>query len=173
MWTQQFISIGDNKMAQSDILLVLDGIDGETKDSQHPKAIEIESYSWGETQTGSMGAGTGGGAGKVLMQDFHFTKRLDKASAKLFMACATGEHVKSAKLIVRKAGGDQKTYYTVTFTDLLISSFQTSGHGGAETTESISFNFAKVEMDYKPQDEKGELGGSIKAGYDVKLNKKV
>src|SRR3982750_57940 len=116
-------------MAQGDILLKFEGIEGESKDSAFPNSIEIESYSWGETNGGSMGSGTGGGSGKVVMQDFHFTKRLDKASSKLFLHCATGKHVPSAKLIVRKAGGDQKVYYTVTFTDLLVSSFQTSGHG--------------------------------------------
>lgn len=161
-------------MAQSDILLKFEGdIEGETKDTAFPKAIEIDSYSWGESNAGSMGAGTGGGTGKVSMQDFHFTKGLDKASPKLMLACALGTHIPSAKLICRKAGGDKKVYYTVTFTDLLISSFQSSGHGSAETTESIAFNFAKIEVDYKPQDEKGELGGSVKAGYDIKKGTKV
>jgi len=38
----------------------------------------------------------GGGAGKVSVQDFNFTMHVNKASPKLFLACATGQHIKEA-----------------------------------------------------------------------------
>src|SRR3712207_8560183 len=37
----------------------------------------------------------GGGAGKVTMQDFHFTMKMNKASPKLMLACAQGDHIRS------------------------------------------------------------------------------
>jgi type VI secretion system secreted protein Hcp len=40
-------------------------------------------------------------------------------------------------------------------------------------SESVSLNFAKIEFDYKEQKPDGTLGGSVKAGWDVKANKKV
>ena len=67
------------------------------------------------------------------MQDFHFTMSTNKASPKLFLACANGEHIKSAKLTCRKAGKDQQDYLKVTFTDLLVSQFQTNGDANAST----------------------------------------
>jgi len=158
-----------------DYFLKLDGIDGESKDHKHKGEIELQSWSFGSSNAGSHAAGGGGGAGKVSMQDFHFVMNTSKASPKLFLACATGEHIKKAVLITRKAGTEQQEYMKVTFTDLLVSSYQTGGsaHGGDIPTEQISLNFAKIEFEYKEQKPDGSLGGAVKAGYDVKANKKV
>jgi type VI protein secretion system component Hcp len=46
----------------------------------------------------------GSGAGKVQMQDFHFVMRANKASTKLMLACASGEHIPDGLLTCRKAG---------------------------------------------------------------------
>src|SRR5215207_1300961 len=120
----------ENEMAV-DYFLKLDGIDGESADSKHKGQIDLQSFSWGETQTGTHGAGGGGGAGKVQMQDFHFVMKAGKASPKLFLACAEGEHIKKAVLTCRKAGKEQQAFLEVTMSDVLISSYQTSGssHG--------------------------------------------
>ena len=158
-----------------DYFLKLDGIDGESKDSKHSGEIDLESFSWGETQTGSHSFGGGGGAGKVQMQDFHFVMKANKASPKLFLACAEGEHLKKAVLTCRKAGKEQQEFLKVTMSDLLVSSFQTSGssHGDEVPTDQVSLNFSKIEIEYKEQKADGTLGGSVKGGYDVKANKKV
>ena len=158
-----------------DYFLKLDGIDGESKDSKHSGEIDLESFSWGETQTGTHSAGGGGGAGKVQMQDFHFVMKCNKASAKLFLACAEGEHIKKGVLVCRKAGKEQQEFLKVTMSDLLISSFQTSGssHGDEVPTDQVSLNFSKIEFEYKDQKADGTLGGTTKAGYDVKEMKKV
>jgi type VI secretion system secreted protein Hcp len=158
-----------------DYFLKIDGIDGESKDSKHSGEIDLESFSWGETQTGSHAFGGGGGAGKVQMQDFHFVMKANKASAKLFLACAEGEHIKKGVLVCRKAGKEQQEFLKVTMSDLLVSSFQTSGssHGDEVPTDQISLNFSKIEYEYKDQKADGTLGGTTKAGYDVKAMKKV
>ena len=161
-------------MAAVDYFLKIDGIEGEAEDAKHGKEIEVLSWSWGEAQVGSHTHGTGGGAGKVSMQDFHFTMTACKASPKLFLACATGEHIKSAVLTCRKAGKEQQEYLKYTFTELLISSYQTGGSAGnVVPTDSISFNFTKIETSYKVQKADGTLGDEFKAGYDLKKNVKV
>jgi len=108
-------------MAVVDYFLKIDGIEGEAQDKTHKNEIQLESWSFGETQSGTSGQGGGAGAGKVAMQDFHFVMRVSKASPKLFLSCANGEHIKKAVLTVRKAGKDQQEYLKWTFTDLLIS----------------------------------------------------
>jgi len=60
------------------------GIEGEAEDKTHKSEIELESWSFGESNSGSHAGGTGGGAGKVSMQDFHFVMKVNKASPKLF-----------------------------------------------------------------------------------------
>src|SRR5690348_15275823 len=160
-------------MAVVDYFLKLDGIDGEATDHKHGKEIEVESWSWGEVQSGTSAHGSGGGAGKVSMQDFHFTMHVNKASPKLMLACATGEHIKKAVLTCRKAGKEQHEFYKITLSDLLVSSFQTGGSGQADIVpvDQVSLNFAKIEWEYKEQKPDGSLGGSVKAGYDVKAQK--
>jgi type VI secretion system secreted protein Hcp len=95
-------------MASVDYFLKIDGIDGESTQKGHEKEIELMSFSWGESNAGSFAGNMGGGSGKVSMQDFHFTVPINKSSPKLFLACATGEHIKSAVLTCRKAGKTQQ-----------------------------------------------------------------
>lgn len=160
-------------MAAVDFFLKIEGIEGESADSKHKGEIDVESWSWGANNAGSHAAGGGGGVGKVNMQDFHFTAHMNKATPKLMLACATGEHIKKATLVCRKAGKDQQEYLKVTFTDLLVSSYQTGGHGNAVAADQIALNFAKIEFEYKEQKPDGTLGGAVKAGWDLKLNKAV
>ena len=67
---------------------------------------------------------------------------------------------------------EQQEYLKWTFTDLLVSSFQTGGAGAGDVLpmDQISFNFAKIECEYKEQKPDGTLGGTIKAYYDMKQN---
>jgi len=156
-------------MSDVDYFLKIDGIKGESQDTKHAGEIEIQSFSWGATQSGSFAQGGGGGAGKVNMQDFHFTVFHGVASPKLMLACATGQHIPSATLTARKAGKDQQEYMKVAFYDLLISSFQTGGSSGSvNPTDQVSFNFGKIEHEYKEQTKGGTLGGTVKAMFDLK-----
>jgi type VI secretion system secreted protein Hcp len=160
-------------MAVVDYFLKIDGIPGESADSKHKDEIELESFSWGAVQTGAPGHGGGGGAGKVQMQDFHFVMTVNKASPKLFLACATGQHLKQATFVARKAGKAQQEFLLYKFTDILVSSYQTGGSSGGDLLpmDQISFNFGRIEVEYRPQKPDGTLGPPGKAGWDAKKNK--
>jgi type VI secretion system secreted protein Hcp len=160
-------------MAAVDLYLKIEGIEGESSDAKHKGSIELDSWSWGATQSGSHASGSGGGAGKVNMHDFHGVMKVNKASPKMMLACATGEHLKKAVLTCRKAGKEQQEYLKITFTDLLVSSYQTGISGGLIPTEQFSLNFARVEIEYKEQKPDGTLGHAHKAGYCLKTNKPV
>ena len=159
-------------MAAVDYFIKFDGIKGESADAKHKDEVDIESWSWGESHLGASHPGGGGGAGKVSMQDFHFMMRLNTASISLMKACATGQHIKTAMLSARKAGKGQQEYLTFKFHDVLVSSFQTGGSEDAVVpADSVSFNFAKIEVEYKPQKADGSLGSPVEFRYDLKTNK--
>ena len=160
-------------MAAVDYFLKFDGIKGESTDAKHKDELDIESWSWGLTQSGAQGAGGGGGAGKVSLQDFHFVMRLNTASPALMKACASGQHIKLATLTARKAGKEQQEYLTFKFHDVLVSSYQTGGAEGAGPSpiDQVSLNFAKIEMEYRQQKADGSLAPAVKFGFDVKANK--
>ncbi|GAA5126820.1 type VI secretion system tube protein Hcp [Luteolibacter yonseiensis] len=142
----------------SDYYLKIEGIKGESVDSRHKDWIELDSFSWGVSNASLAGSGSGGmGTGKVSMQDFHFTMKVDKASPKLMLACATGKHIPSLQFAVSRmdgASGGTTDYYVITLTDVLVSSYQsnspqpTAGSPAGPLTASVSFNFTKIKWDY-------------------------
>ena len=158
----------------ADIFLKIDGIKGESKDDKHKDEIELLAWSWAQTQTGSAGRGGGMGTGKVEVHDISFTKNLDKATPKLMLACASGNHIPKAEMVMCKAGGEQKEYLKIELEDVMVSSYSTSGAGGGDSpTENVSLNFGKITVEYFEQDNKGTMTSAGKAGWDVKANKAV
>ena len=120
-------------MAQVDFFLKIDGVDGESGDSKHKAEIDVLSWSWGAANGGrSTFSAGGGGAGKVVMNDFTFSMTTNKASPVLMLACASGKHIPKAVLTCRKAGTEQQEYMKVTMEDLIVSSFQAAGAGGED-----------------------------------------
>lgn len=156
-----------------DMFLELDGMKGESIDKAHKDKIQVLAWSWGMSQSGSFGIGTGGGAGKVNVQDISITKYIDKASADLMYHCASGKHVAKGQLIMRKAGEKPLEYLTIKFNELIVTSISTGGSGGEDRlTENITLNFAKVEVAYKVQDEKGGGKDGGQFTWDVPGNSK-
>jgi type VI secretion system secreted protein Hcp len=161
-------------LAANDYFLKLDGITGESNDSKHKGEIDVLSFSFGETQSGTMGVGGGAGAGKVQMSDFSFTARTSKASPQLFLHCAQGKHIKQATLTVRKAGQAQQEYIKLKLTDVLISSYAIGGVEGDERpADTFSLNFVKIAFDYFAQKADGSLDAGTHAGWDLKKNVKI
>lgn len=174
MGTTAFAGAGFSNATYSgsvDYFLKIDKIEGEATDSKHAKEIDVLSWSFGESNPVQIGTG-GLGAGKVSMSDFNFMTRVSKASPLLMKACALGEHIKEVTLTARKAGGGQQEYYTIKFSDVLISSYQVSASSEVPT-ESVSFAYSKIEVEYKPQKADGTLDSPVKFGYDLKAVKKL
>jgi type VI secretion system secreted protein Hcp len=158
-----------------DMFLKLDGIKGESKDDKHKEEIHIESWSWGLSQQGNFNTGGGGGAGKVNVHDISITKYFDKSSPDLMFHLASGKHIASGLVTVRKAGEHPVEYLKIKLTDLLVSSIQHSGASGGSdlVMESLSLNFAKFNVEYSLQDEKGKGSKGGEMGWDIKANKKL
>lgn len=147
-------------------------IKGESQHARHKDEIEVLSWSWGMSQSGTMGHGGGRGAGKASFQDFSFTHHLDKASPLLMRACATGEHIKQATITVGRAGTGPQEYLVITMTDVLVTSVSTSANvEGEGTVEGVALAFAKVDLEYKPQKPDGSLDAGIHFTWNLKANK--
>ena len=157
----------------ADYYLQITGIAGESKEAKHKDWIDVLSWSFGASNPGQVTAGGGAGAGKVQMSDFNFMATTSKASPKLFLACANGQHMKEAKLSAVKAGAMQQEYLSWTFSDVLISAYQTSGSGGDVSMDSVSLAFSKVKLEYRAQKADGSLDAPIVAAWDVAANKKL
>jgi type VI secretion system secreted protein Hcp len=158
MATSIFAKIGDIK--------------GESLDSKHKGEVEVLSWSWGVTGGATIKGGGGGGAGKATFHDFNFTHHIDKASPILLKACATGQHIKEATITVRKAGKGQQEFLIIKMNDVIITGVTPSGVGDTPATaEHVALQFAKVDLEYKPQKPDGSLDAGVHFKYDIKSNK--
>jgi type VI secretion system secreted protein Hcp len=153
-----FIKIGD--------------IMGESTDDRHKSEIDVLAWAWGVSMAGSMNMGGGAGAGKPHFSDLTFTHNVDKATPNLFQTCATGKHVKEAKLTARKAGEKQQEFLLITMSEVLITHVTPTGNvADGSMVESVSLQFARVDMEYKPQKTDGSLDVGVHFTYDLKANK--
>jgi len=153
--------------AAVDLFLQIDGIDGESKAKGHEKWIELQSFSWGVSNSGSIVLGGGAGGGKASFQDFHFTKDVDASSPQLFQHVANGKHIADAVLEVVRAGPLAETFLKYTLTDVIVTSFSQSGNGDDLPVDSFSFAYRKLQEDYRMFDRAGKPGPWITASWDL------
>ena len=154
-----------------DSFLKLGSLKGESVVKGFEDQIQVLSWSWGLSQTGTTHMASGGGAGKVNVADINVTHHVDAASPALIQACCKGTHFDTATLTMNKAGGTALAYVTITLHDIIISSVNTSGAGEEQLMETFGLNFAKFKYSYQPQDNKGaKKGGAIDVTYDIAKN---
>ena len=155
-----------------DLFLNIETIKGEAQDSKHKGEMDLTQWKWGAVNAGSSHVASGGGSGKVQVQDMSVTKQVDLASPSLMLACCSGKHFPTATLTVRKAGGPQQLeYYVITMYDVVVSSW-TSGVGDVKEiqSEQVSLNFARFKIDYKVQDSRGQVGIGNEIIWDIAGN---
>lgn len=135
--------------------------------------MEILSWSWNLSQSGTAQSGTGAGSGKVAVHDLTINKFVDMASNDLITAVCKGTHFDNALLTVRKAGDTPLIYYTIEFERVLVSNYSIAGSAQSDDrlTESVSLNFAKFKITYTRQNDKGAAAGSTTSGWDIPAGK--
>ena len=152
--------------AASDMFLKLDGIKGESSDSVHPETIEIESFSWGTSNTNT--AAGGGSQGKASFSDIRLVTKLSKASPRLLTACVGGTNILSATLYARNSAATNQEYYQITLENIQISSLKQTGQRAGSTNsddrpvEEIAFYFSKITMSHTADD------GTVTTGTAVR-----
>ncbi|WP_395700759.1 Hcp family type VI secretion system effector [Aquabacterium sp.] len=150
----------------TDTHIKFDGVDGESTHKDHKGEIEVMSWSWNVTNS-NLGAGGGSGKGKANPGDFVFTHLYDKASPVLAKQSANGKHFPTVTLTARKSGEGQKDFLKVTMKEVFITSVSPAGGHGGDIVENVTMSFKDIEFEYKPQDDKGGLGGAVKFGWNV------
>ena len=156
----------------ADTFLKIAEIPGESTDENHKDWIEILSFSTGVSQAvGDRSTGGAAASGRCNHQDFSCTKMLDKASPKLALSCSKGDPLKEVTIELCRATGDKQPYMMYKLTNAIISSYSTGGGGGGVPTETVSFNYAKVEWTYTETDHlTGKAGGNVETYWDLEKN---
>ena len=77
-------------------------------------------------------------------------------------------------MTVRKSGSGKspQDFLIVTMSDVIITGVTPSGNGSDNgMVENVRMQFAKVDLEYKPQKSDGSLDAGLHFKYDIKANK--
>lgn len=160
-------------MPLNDIHIKIDGINGESTVVNHRDEVVVESWNWGVANPAPAAVGGGGAAGRASFADFAFTHRVDRASPLLWKACATGSSIRSATLSVARTGAATQDYLTIKFSEIRVTSVALADTAldTQPALESVSFSYAKVDYQYRPQNPNGSLGATVAFKFDIKRNR--
>lgn len=158
-----------------DVYLKIEGIHGESCDSQHQGWIECESVSWAISQPRSATSSTSGGhtAERTELSDITFIKLADLASPILAQACAAGKTIPKAKFEFMRADsqGERIKYYELELENVLIGHVAPSVAASSIMTETVAIKFSKVKWKYTQQKIGGGAGGNTSGGWDTATNR--
>jgi type VI secretion system secreted protein Hcp len=145
-------------LAAVDIFLKIDGVIGESADTQHRNEIDLLSWSWGTS------TGTGKTKGNVLpsacIQDVTIMKRFDAASPQLIMNSITATIAANGVITLRRAGDVQEQFLTLTMTNVSVVAVQIA-ESSEEPTESVTLHFTSMHGEYRKQIGPGVLSAPI------------
>jgi type VI secretion system secreted protein Hcp len=109
--------------------------------------------------------------GKPNHQDFTVSKYLDLSSCTLIDRCNTATVIPTVKVYVLQTEADKTTpIITYTMTDALVSS-TSIGAGGGKPTETLTFNYTKIQWDYTQQKSDVSDAGKTSAKWSLLTNK--
>ena len=154
-----------------DLFIKLGDITGESKADGHAGEIELMSWSWGSSQSGSTRGIGGLTAGKVNVQDLTFTKLVDAATHSIIAAVCGGTSFPLATLTCEKSAGNGKKpvqYLKIKLKDVLVSSHSMGGAEGSQShTETVTLNFGAIETTYTPMNQDGTGGAAKTSAHSV------
>jgi len=154
------------------IYLKYGSIAGDVTESGHTGWIELNSFQWGVGR--GVSAPTGSSEDRESsapsISEVTVTKDFDKSSIKLLTEAYQGTGSGDAATVqidfVRTTKGKLDVYTTFTLSNVIISGFSLSS-GGDRPSESLSFNFVKIESKFTPMNPDGSAGNAITTTYDL------
>jgi type VI secretion system secreted protein Hcp len=153
----------------TDMFLILDGIQGESRDSQFPKSIDIRSVTYGMSVPGSP---TEPVSGKPSVDQIVVSKTVDSASLPLLRALAEATRVVNGQIVIRRG------VTTVTPTAFVLLGIDLHGvhvrgvevenrSADERPLERVTLAFEHIKWTYTPITPTGAAGTRITYDYRV------
>lgn len=155
------------------IFLKLEEAEGECTDEAHDKEINVDSFSWGIANSGTMESGQGVSAGRPQAFELSVSKIIDTSSHLMIQRCASGKVFPKATISVQRAGGEKVQALVIEFQNVYVTNYQLSDSKGTGQlpSEGVTFAYENMKFVYTKQKEDGSADAEKEAGYDLKTNK--
>lgn len=158
-----------------DVYLQIDGIKGESTDSEHKDWIECSNVSWMVTQPCSATSSSSGGhtAERCYHTGIDLRKITDLSTPLLLQHCSMGKTIPKAKLEMYRADGkgSRVKYFAVELTNVLISDVAPEVFEGELMSEHLTLMYSKIQWKYTQQKIGGGSMGLTVGGWDLAVNK--
>src|SRR5206468_3363317 len=148
--------------AQYNMFLQVAGIPGESVTASHPNTIEPTGFSVGASNTFT--------SCSADFADLSVSKSLDKTSPLLMLNCANGNTFPTNGIVLyvqRVINGSSRDFYVIKLSNARISSVNNGGTVSGLPTETVTFRFTHVEIDYTPFASNGSAQPPIIMSWDV------
>ena len=160
----------------TDMFLKLDGIDGESEDSNHKNWIEILSWSHSFSQpTSAVRGSSGSTVEKADHSDISITKYVDVATDAILSKCWNGDQIKTGKIECFRADAESNQpvkYLLIDLEKVILSNYSISAGGGDLPIENLSISYGYVKYTYTQQKKEDGTGGGAKpVDHDLVSNK--
>ncbi len=147
------------------------GIDGESKDANHDKWIDVLSIDWGAHKPGGGATGQSRRRGGAVVEDITLTIEYEKSAPVLQEKCCLGEIIPKLVLeLTSTYGGARATYLKYELQNVMITSFQTNASGNDDAgppTVVIGNNFEEIKVTYTEFDDTGSSKGNVETSFKV------
>ena len=155
----------------ADMYMQIEGLKGESTDSEHKDWIELLSFNHAIKQPASASP-IGGTTGRCQHSDYTITKRVDLASPQLYEMCSSGKHIRSVVLQMMRPAGDKRVKYMEVRLEEVVVSQVAPASGGDFPSESVSFNYGTIKWTYtQPKRSDGTGGGNTSGGWSLLQNR--
>jgi type VI secretion system secreted protein Hcp len=144
-------------------------IKGEARDKVHKDEIDVLKWNWG--MSASIDSGSGLRTGRANVQNFTFTKYIDKSSPVLISALLNNEELTEATLTCRRVGvggGDAIEFLVIKFSKGSVAKIaRNADHDADMLTEDITIAFQQCDENYTEITDKGKEGAHVSASFDI------
>jgi type VI secretion system secreted protein Hcp len=158
-----------------DVYLQLEGIKGESADSEHAGWIECSMLDWMISQPKSATNSSAGGhtAERCEHSTLALRKLSDLATPILLQYCSMGKTIPAGRLEFFRADGmgERVKYFEVEMTNVLVGEVVPEVHQGAAMSEHVSLKYSKVKWRYTQQKVGGGVKGVTAGGWDLATNR--
>ncbi|MFC1953607.1 Hcp family type VI secretion system effector [Chloroflexota bacterium] len=146
-----------------------EGVDGESKDANHDKWIDVLSIDWGAHRPEGGATGQSRRRVSAIVEDMVITFAYDKSVPKLQEKCLKGEVIPKLEIeLTANYGESWETYLKYEFKNVMITNFHDSASAdGGPPIEVIGNNFEEVKVTYTEYDSEGNAKGNVEYNWEV------